>query len=69
MTDEQFKQAERLQCAMGRIRDNLAQLPVAEELTCVPTHVSTATRRRMREVIVEDLQAQLADMQRQWEAL
>lgn len=69
MTDDQFKQAERLQRGMGRVRDNLAQLPVAEELTYVPDHVSIATRRRVREVIVEDLEAQLADMQRQWEAL
>ena len=69
MTDDQFKRAYKLQQDMRIIRDHLAQLPVAEELTYVPDHVSVATRRRVRGVIVEDLEAQLADMQRQWEAL
>lgn len=69
MTDDQFKRAYKLLQDMRRIRDHLAQMPVAEELSFVPSHVSTATRRRVREVIVEDLEAQLADLQRQWEAL
>lgn len=69
MTDDQFKQALRIQTELRRAQDELATVLQTEVLTDLPTFLSDATRRRVREAIIEDLRFQLTDLQRQWDAL